>query len=463
MNGNEPDTETLNTETLSPVLTSPPDHGEPERDEGDSAEYTGIADLPPDPPEEDVTPPAPSLPEDEPGADVPAVEAPASREAPPPVRPGLAWLRLVVPRMLSGAAVLVFAASALAFLRSADLSREALGTAAAGYLFGGRSCVTVSAPSPAAPLLTGMLPMRSRDMPAVPNGNPGTEEQPQPAPAEAETTEPEPEESLGEEDPPDIAQDTADAHTGVPAPVTPRPLRFTNETGYNPDPEEILALPRAVPPLDELRAEWGPDAPLVLILHTHGTEAFAECAEDDWRSRDPALSVIALGERLAERLREAGIPAIHLTSLYDVPDFNMAYYNAALAIREALTLAPSIAYILDIHRDSVTFPDGTVYAPVTDADGVRCAQLMFVAGTDEAGADHPGWRDNLALALRLQTALSDRYPTLMRDVNLRSASFNEQYTEGSLLVEAGAAGCTLDEALASVDLFADALIGEIRG
>ena len=112
---------------------------------------------------------------------------------------------------------------------------------------------------------------------------------------------------------------------------------------------------------------------------------------------------------------------------------------------------------------SCFLPDGTVYAPVTDADGVRSAQLMFVVGTDEAGADHPGWRDNLALALRLQTALSDWYPTLMRDVNLRSASFNEQYAKGSLLIEAGAAGCTLDEALASVDLLADALIGEIRG
>ena len=51
----------------------------------------------------------------------------------------------------------------------------------------------------------------------------------------------------------------------------------------------------------------------------------------------------------------------------------------------------------------------------------------------------------------------------MRDVNLRSASFNEQYTKGSLLIEAGATGCTLDEAMAAVDLLADALIAEIRG
>ena len=95
--------------------------------------------------------------------------------------------------------------------------------------------------------------------------------------------------------------------------------------------------------------------------------------------------------------------------------------------------------------------------------GVPAARLMFVVGTDEAGADHPGWRDNPALALRLQTALSARYPALMRDVNLRSASFNEQYSKGSLLIEAGAAGCTLEEAMTAVDLLADALIAEIRG
>ncbi len=456
MNGNEPDTEALITEGPAPVRTCPPDQGEPERDE---AEPTEIPAPMPAPPEEDVTPPDPPLREDEPDADdTPVSEAPVPADHPQTVRPVLAWFRLAVPWTLSGIVVLVFAASALAFLRSADYSREALGTAAVGYLFGGRGCVTVSHPS--APLLTGMLPPRSRDMPAAQDKETDC---PHPAASETDTVLPEPEESPETVNPDESAEETGDIPPEIPEDAPPRPLRFTNETGYDPDPEEILALPRAVPPLDELRAEWGPDAPLVLILHTHGTEAFAECADNDWRSRDPALSVMALGERLAERLREAEIPAIHLTSLYDVPDFNMAYYNAALAIREALTLAPSISYILDIHRDSVTFPDGTVYAPVTDADGVRSAQLMFVVGTDEAGADHPGWRDNLALALRLQTALSDRYPTLMRDVNLRSASFNEQYAKGSLLIEAGAAGCTLDEALASVDLLADALIGEIRG
>ena len=460
MNGNGPDTEELKTEDISPILTAPPDDGEGEPPE--------IPPAPPDPPEEDVTASAPLLPEeDAPRMENAAVsEDPVPRDPPHPIRPALAWFRLAVPWTFSGIAVLVFAASALTLLRSADLTRETLGTAAAGLLFGGRECVTVSSPSPASPLLTGTLPQKIPDMPAARDGEPEREDPPQLAPPETETAFPEPEESPRSEDPPKTAAETAEAPDippEVPASDPPRSLRFTNETGYDPDPAEILGLPRAVPPLDELRAEWGPDAPLVLILHTHGTEAFAECAENDWRSRDPALSVMALGERLAARLREAGIPAIHLTSLYDVPDFNMAYYNAALAIREALTLAPSVSYILDIHRDSVTFPDGTVYAPVTEADGTPAAQLMFVAGTDEAGADHPGWRDNLALALRLQTALSDRCPTLMRDVNLRSASFNQQYTKGSLLIEAGAAGCTVDEALASVDLLADALIDEIRG
>ena len=43
--------------------------------------------------------------------------------------------------------------------------------------------------------------------------------------------------------------------------------------------------------------------------------------------------------------------------------------------------------------------------------------MMFVVGTDEAGAIHPGWRDNLGLAVRLQTALNREHPNLMRDRN----------------------------------------------
>ncbi|MBQ3955515.1 MAG: stage II sporulation protein P, partial [Clostridia bacterium] len=241
------------------------------------------------------------------------------------------------------------------------------------------------------------------------------------------------------------------------------PLRLTNETGYEPD-LAACAEARAIPPLGDLPEETGGDEPFVLILHTHGTEAYRECAGGNYRSRDPSLSVLCLGEQLADRLNGAGISALRLSDLFDAPDFNLAYSNAASAIRDTLALYPSIRYIFDLHRDSVVLGDGTVCRTSASLeDGTRAAQMMFVVGTDEAGAIHPGWRDNLGLAVRLQTALNREHPNLMRDINLRSASFNEQYTPGSLLIEIGSSGCSLEEAKKAADLLADALIAEIRG
>ena len=52
---------------------------------------------------------------------------------------------------------------------------------------------------------------------------------------------------------------------------------------------------------------------------------------------------------------------------------------------------------------------------------------------------------------------------LMRSVDLRSPSFNEQYTKGSLLLEVGAAGNSLNEAKRAAAIFAEALAEEITG
>ena len=81
--------------------------------------------------------------------------------------------------------------------------------------------------------------------------------------------------------------------------------------------------------------------------------------------------------------------------------------------------------------------------------------------TDHGGSGHTGWQDNLALAARLQKDLNGQYPSLMRDINLRSASFNEQYTSGSLLVEIGSCASAIDEVKRAAEHFADSLIDEI--
>ena len=68
----------------------------------------------------------------------------------------------------------------------------------------------------------------------------------------------------------------------------------------------------------------------------------------------------------------------------------------------------------------------------------------------------PDWQENLALAARLQKNLDTLYPTLARPMTLRGLPYNQELSAGSLLVEVGTHGNTLQEALAGARDFARA-------
>ena len=82
---------------------------------------------------------------------------------------------------------------------------------------------------------------------------------------------------------------------------------------------------------------------------------------------------------------------------------------------------------------------------------------MIVSGSDQLGLPNPHWEENLSLALKIQKSLDDKYPGLMRPVNLRTERFNMHMTYGSLIFEIGTHGNTLDEALASIKYLADGI------
>ena len=87
----------------------------------------------------------------------------------------------------------------------------------------------------------------------------------------------------------------------------------------------------------------------------------------------------------------------------------------------------------------------------------------LVVGTDEGGLSHPDWQENLANALKIQTLLNRSAPGLCRNLNLRTERFNQHETPGSLLVEVGASGNTLAEALRSARILGQALAVFLRG
>lgn len=209
------------------------------------------------------------------------------------------------------------------------------------------------------------------------------------------------------------------------------------------------------------------DEPAVLILHTHATECYASDDSgyynpdaDVTRTTDPEKNMVAVGEVLAQTLEAQGIHVIHLTEQFDAESYTESYTYAAQAIRAQLELHPSISYVLDVHRDSMVRSDGTKLRPVTMVGSQPAAQVMLVIGTDEGGGSHPNWRDNLTVAAHLQKKMLDSGTGLARPLNLRRATFNEQYTTGSMLVEIGTTGNTLDEAKTAAKTFGQ-MLGEL--
>lgn len=202
------------------------------------------------------------------------------------------------------------------------------------------------------------------------------------------------------------------------------------------------------------------DGPQILIVHTHTSEAYTmeDGAEyepsGDWRTLDETRNMVAVGEALKTALERYGLRVVHDTQLHDWPSYSGAYGSSASAIEEYRAAYPSIALVIDLHRDALGNEE-YIYKTVTDP-AEPMAQLMLVVGSDE-NLPHPNWQENLKLALTLQQAALERCPTLMRPIVLSSCRYNQQLAAGSILLEAGTCGNTLAEAMAAVECFAEAV------
>ena len=209
------------------------------------------------------------------------------------------------------------------------------------------------------------------------------------------------------------------------------------------------------------------EGPQVLIVHTHGSEAYTMPpgeeyeASSECRTTDCNYNVVRVGDEIAAALEETGISVIHDATLHDYPQYSGAYDRSLATINSYLEQYPSISFVLDIHRDAISDGEGNMYKVVSNVAGVNAAQMTFVIGTDGGGLEHPQWRENLKLAAAVQQRLCEDYPTLMRPITVRNSRYNQHVTTGSLLVEMGAAGNSLDEALLSARLLGQALAATI--
>ena len=279
----------------------------------------------------------------------------------------------------------------------------------------------------------------------------------EPIPAGSDPAEPPPEDSGDENNLPTTttAPDGIIARTMVAGSsakyVTSGNVSVYNHTDYTVD---INALLEAAPTLSAQG-----DGPKVLIYHSHATEAYTMDGTDVYKESDryrtlnTEQNMVRIGEEMAAVFEAAGIGVIHDTTLYDYPNYNESYSRSYAGVSALLKQYPSVVLVLDVHRDALEASDGTIYKVVAGSVD-DCAQVMMVMGSDAGGASHPNWRVNLSLALSIQDALAQKWSTLVRPTVLRTARFNQQLSTGSVLVEVGTHGNTLQEAITAARLYA---------
>ncbi len=209
-----------------------------------------------------------------------------------------------------------------------------------------------------------------------------------------------------------------------------------------------------------------PEAPTILIYHTHATEAFLqdenytyeESAE--WRTEDNEKNIVHVGDVLKTELELLGFNVIHDTANVEPPELTSAY-NRSL---EVMKKYKDVDIYLDVHRNAAD-PE-TVQNNAVAIDGKSCAKLFFVVGTGvgtyEGEYDaEPDWKANYAFALSVQDKVEQNAPGIMKPIRTKVGRYN-QHMGMCLLAEVGNNANTMEEVLNTLPYFTEALSEVIK-
>lgn len=199
------------------------------------------------------------------------------------------------------------------------------------------------------------------------------------------------------------------------------------------------------------------ERPRVLIYHTHTHEAYAQTAADpyreteSWRTEDQTHSVVRVGEALAALLTDYGFDVVHDTADYEYPKLNTAYARS-LDMLETKR-GETFNLCVDLHRDAW---DKSM-AECACIGSQRAAQLMMLIGNGGNFDIKPDYEANLAFAARLTDRINALCDGLCRPVMVKNGRYNQHLFTPSVLIEVGHNLNTLDEALTSMPVLAEAL------
>lgn len=194
----------------------------------------------------------------------------------------------------------------------------------------------------------------------------------------------------------------------------------------------------------------------ILIFHTHTCESYTESEKykykqtGNYRTTDKNYTVVNVGRELDRQLQSYGYKVIHDETYHDYPSYSGSYSNSYKTVTNLLEENKNTDIVIDLHRDAIG--DNT-YAPTVKIGDEYAAQLMFVMGGN-ISKEHPNWQQNLKFAVKIQEKANEMYPGLFKPIILRDASYNQQTAKAACIIEVGATGNTMEQALTSMKYLA---------
>ncbi|MDE7225470.1 MAG: stage II sporulation protein P, partial [Ruminococcus sp.] len=210
--------------------------------------------------------------------------------------------------------------------------------------------------------------------------------------------------------------------------------------------DDLLAESRVLPDFTISDTE----EPQVLIYHTHTTESFEPFVRDNldavfnYRTTDSTKNMIMVGNAIQAELEAAGIGVIHVVEIHDYPSYNGSYERSRDSIVPILEQYPTIKVALDIHRDAIA-SETFAAQPYIEIDGKEAAQIMIISGCDDGTLNMPDYLKNFHFASHLQQQLESDYSGFTRPILFDYRHYNQDLTTGSLLIEVGSHGNTLEQ------------------
>lgn len=191
----------------------------------------------------------------------------------------------------------------------------------------------------------------------------------------------------------------------------------------------------------------------VVFYCTHSGESYIPDSGKARLEGKPGLINKVAGV-MAKEVAQKGLSTKFVNTIHDYPDYNSSYANSRQTVKNTLSSSDNILAIFDIHRDSLP---GAERAETVKIKGRTSARILMIVGTDQRKSN-PHWRENLKFAQKLQVQAEKMYPGLVKAVNTKAGTYNQEFHNHGLLLEFGSDLNSLEEASYAAELFSEVLV-----